>query len=55
VTCKIILSTKMFIGSISIFSAGDRLIHELKHFLDWKEGLIKGNTPFYNAMSEIRD
>jgi len=49
---KIIIAPAHFDGS-SIYSLGGTIIHELKHFSNWKKGLFQGIHPLPRALNEI--
>lgn len=53
VTGRIILAPALFNGKKSNYGLGDVIIHEGKHFLNWKNGMFQGNHPLMSNLDEI--
>ncbi|SDJ32093.1 RHS repeat-associated core domain-containing protein [Chryseobacterium jejuense] len=53
VTGRIILAPILFNGKKTNYSLGEVVIHESKHFINWKNGVFQGNNPIMNDLDEI--
>ncbi|SHF44442.1 hypothetical protein [Chryseobacterium takakiae] len=52
-TGKIILAPGLLDGVRTNYGLGDTVIHEVDHFINWKNGLLQGNHPLIENMNEI--
>jgi len=52
-TGKILLAPGLVDGKRTNYGLGDTVIHEVDHFLNWKNGLLQGNHPLIENMNEI--
>ncbi|KFF02033.1 hypothetical protein [Chryseobacterium luteum] len=53
VTGKMILAPALLNGKRTNFGLGSVMIHEVKHYTNWKNGILQGNDPLVNALNEI--
>ncbi len=53
ITGKIILAPGLFDGVRTNYGLSDVVIHEVDHFINWKNKLLQGNHPLIQNMNEI--
>lgn len=53
VSGKIILAPILFNGKSTNYGLADVIIHEGKHFLNWKNGVFQGTHPMMIALDEV--